>query len=216
MLLDEPVKWGIWKNKAEEVYKIGEITTAITMYECSIKLLKRRIESISIADHSHSDLIENDKTQLSNLFGTLSMIYANHASDILNGTRLHYNFKNLHHEEDLVKAFRNAAEATKMRVNWQQRFQQMETIVSIVRNYSLTERFKTALSQLSSENHFGLNTERFRLNSDIPLSNAEFNLKLQELGSLISSYETKIAEENRSDLVQFRNNISHLVSSLSG
>ena len=119
MPVDEPVKRRIWKDKAAELYKIGEITTAITMYECSIKLLKRRIESISIADGSHFELVENDKIELSNLFGTLSMIYTNHASDILNGTRLHYNFWNLHYEQVLVKAFRNAAEATKMRVNWQ-------------------------------------------------------------------------------------------------
>ena len=208
MPLDEPAKWRIWKDKAEELHKIGEITSAITTYESSIKLLKRRIESVPTTDNSKRFM--DEKGELAQFYSTLSRIYAEHARNIIRGTRLHYNFENFHFEEGLVKAFRNAAEALRLRINLQQEFELMKVVISKLRSYSQSESFQLTFNQLTFEEKTGIKICRLRHQSKVSFmaKDASFDAEMAELDSLISNYDLKTMNESTAELSKNRKAVS--------
>ena len=208
MPLDEPANWRIWKDKAEQLYKIGEITSAITTYEISIKLLKRLIESVPSTDNSKRFM--DEKGELAQFYSTLSQIYAEHARNIIRGTRLHYNFENFHFEEGLVKAFRNAAEALRLRINLHQEFELMKVVISKLRSYSQSESFKLSSSHLKFEEKTGIKICRLRHQSKVSFmaKDASFDAEMGELDSLISNYDLKTMNESTADLSDSRKAVS--------
>ena len=208
MPLDEPAKWRIWKDKAEELHKIGEITSAITGYESCIKLLKRRIEFVPST--GNSDRFVDEKCELAQFYSTLSRIYAEHARNIIRGTRLYFNFENFHFEEGLVKAFRNAVEAVRLRIDLQQEFELMKEVISKLRGYSQSESFQLTSSQLNFEEKTGIIICRLRHQSKVSFmaKDANFDAEMGELDSLISKYDLKTMKESTADLSDNRKAVS--------
>ena len=208
MPLDEPAKWRIWKDKAEELYKIGEITSAITTYESNIKLLQRRIESVPTEDDS--ERFTDEQGELAQLYRTLSRIYAEHARNIIRGTRLYFNFENFHFEEGLVKAFRNAVEAVRLRIDLQQEFELMKEVISKLRGYSQSESFQLTSSQLNFEEKTGIIICRLRHQSKVSfmVKDASFDAEMGKLDLLISNYNLNTMNESTADLSDNRKAVS--------
>ena len=214
MPVDQPDKWRIWKDKAAELYKIGEITTAITMYECSIKLLKRRIESISPAVEK-SELTNDQKIELTKLLCALSKIYTVHASEIVKGTRLHYNFENVHLEEGVMKAFRKTLEAIRLNVDTQSGFDVMRVVISKLRSYSQSGSFNSMLTQMIAEEKTGIEVSRFRHQSKIPFvaKDATFDAEMIKLTSLIADHNSKASTPDKKN--EYREKVSFQAKKMS-
>ena len=182
-------KWTIWKAKALELYRIGEITTSIIIMECSIKLLKKQIDNGTKEERS-SHLLQNEVLELSILLTTLAKIYVDHSKDIVRGTRLHYNFDNTHFEEGLIKAFKYGFEALKLNVDKPKTFQTMRLIIWNLRNYSDSEGFKLSLRQLGREESCGMKTERFWPEFRSETMSDSLRKKMQSLEKQIRDFES--------------------------